>query len=144
MASNRNSESAPRGLIALIVLVGAMAFVCGIGLIINGLGMPEAELDGTPFSSYLIPGLVLCLVVGGSLLGAACLAHRQSPLASLATLGAGCVLLGWIIVEAVLINAGRALQGAIFLIALTIIFWSVQWRSTANHLSVDGRDLSIR
>src|SRR3954466_12371614 len=110
MASYRNSESAPRGLIALIVLVGAMAFMCGIGLIINGLGMPEAELDGTPFSSYLIPGLGLCLVVGGSLLGAGWLAHRQSPLASLATLGAGCVLLGWIIVEAVLIDAGRALQ----------------------------------
>ena len=108
-------------LLALEGFVGLTAAVCGVGLIVNGLGIPRAELDGTPFASFAIPGLILSFVVGGSLLAAAWSVWTRHPLAPLASLAAGCVLLGWIVVEAAMINDGRGLQFAVFAVALAII-----------------------
>ena len=52
----------------------------GVGLILgNGMGMPLSWLDGTPFDSFVIPGLVLLLVVGGTQALAVLLQHRHLP-----------------------------------------------------------------
>lgn len=108
-------------LLILVGTVGLTAAVCGIGLIANGLGIPKEELDGTPFGSFLVPGLVLSFIVGGSLLAAAWLLWQRHPRAWLSAGAAGCILLGWIVVEAILIDSGRGLQATILTLAMLII-----------------------
>jgi hypothetical protein len=114
-------------LLALEGFVGLTAAVCGVGLIVYGLGIPEEELDGTPFDSFLVPGLLLSLVVGGSLLAAAWTVWQRLPQAPLVSAAAGCVLLGWIVGEAILIDGGRGLQAAVLAFALLII--GLAWQS---------------
>jgi hypothetical protein len=123
--------------LAVELVVGLMAVPCGIGLMIDGLGIPRSELEGTPFDSFVIPGLLLSVVVGGSLLAAAWTVWRHHPLAPLASLAAGCVLLGWIVVETVLIGNGRALQTTFFVVALLII--GLSWHLQRDAASAVGR-----
>jgi hypothetical protein len=110
-----------RALLTIELLVGAMAVPCGIALTLNGLGMSEDLLDGSPFDSFLIPGLVLTFVVGTSQLAAAWLLWRGDDRSGPASFAAGVVLLGWILVETLLIHEGRGLQATIFALAVAII-----------------------
>jgi hypothetical protein len=103
------------------VTVGVMAMICGPLLIItDGLGMSREELDATPFTSFVIPGIVL-LLVGASLTIAGLAFLRRRSWGAMASLGAGCLLLGWVLVEGYWIDAGRPLQVAIAAAAFIII-----------------------
>ncbi len=51
-------------------------------------------LKGTPFSSYLIPGLILAVVVGGSAAAAVTLTFPAPRVGALVSVLAGCVLMG--------------------------------------------------
>lgn len=55
-------------LILLLALVGLNAFVAGLGLLIfpdgQWIGMNTHWLDGSPFSTFRIPGFLLFLFVG--------------------------------------------------------------------------------
>jgi len=100
------------GRILLIVL-----FVNGLGAVIGGIGVmksimpfPEVWLEGTPFHSYFLPGLILCVVVGGSHLVAAFIVLLRSPLAKIASLSAGLILTGWMIGELKLIGFQAPIQ----------------------------------
>jgi len=115
----------PIALLMVELFAGVTALAGGIGLVINGLGIPRDQLESTPFDTFLMPGLILSLVVGGSLLIAARMIWKRSPLAPLASLTAGCILLGWILVEAVMIDDGRVLQAVVFALALLTI--SLAW-----------------
>ncbi|WP_354517265.1 hypothetical protein [Paenarthrobacter sp. 4246] len=75
--------------------------------------LPEEYLSGSPFSSYLVPGLLLAVVVGG-LHGLAFILHlRRGAFASLAAAAAGYSILVWIFVQMALIPFS-ALQAAYF------------------------------
>lgn len=101
----------------------------GIGLVINGLGIPKAQLEDTPFDSFVVPGLFLAIVVGGTMLGAAWATWRRSLWADEATLLAGGTMLGWIIIESGMIHDGRPLQAAIALLALlTLVLGGIRMR----------------
>jgi hypothetical protein len=106
-------------LILLTLFVAAGAIFGGIGLILEAdLGMDLALLDGTPFSSYVVPGYILLLAVGGSNLVAGILLlidHEQAP--SFAFL-AGAVLTAWIAVQVVMIGMMSFLQPAFFTFGL--------------------------
>jgi hypothetical protein len=102
-------------LLAVELFVGLLAVPGGVMLIVNGLGMSRAVLAHSPFDSFLIPGLLLSVVVGGSLLGAAWSVWRRHLLAPMASLGAGFVLLGWIVVEAAMVHVGRELQAVVLI-----------------------------
>lgn len=127
-APSSSQAAAPRsvGLLAVLLVVGLLAVPCGILLIVNGLGMPRSVLAGTPFDSFLVPGLLLSIVVGGSALGAAWLTRVRHPRARVASLVAGLILLGWIVIETVMIDDGRVLQAVVLIAALLII--SLAWR----------------
>lgn len=60
---------------------------------------PAGWLIGTPFTSYLIPGLILAVVVGGSAVVAAVEALRRSDAGALASMLSGAILLGWLVGE---------------------------------------------
>jgi hypothetical protein len=60
-----------RILLFLFFFIGLGAIAGSIGVMKDLMPFPEVWLQGTPFHSYFFPGLILCLVVGGSQLVAA-------------------------------------------------------------------------
>lgn len=112
----------PRGP-AILFLVTGLAAVIGGGLLVvrpdgGWLGLSRALLDPTPFGSFLVPGLVLALVVGGLQVAAGlAIAQRRSNDVRLA-LVAALVLAGWIAVQAVMLGVVIWLQPLFFLVAI--------------------------
>ena len=76
--------------VALTAVLGGIAVAAGIDK------FPAGWLTGTPFSSYLIPGLILAVVVGGSATVTAVAALRRSDVGALTSALAGAILLGWL------------------------------------------------
>ncbi|GAA2753958.1 hypothetical protein [Amnibacterium kyonggiense] len=92
------------GAVALTAVAGGAALV--VGTLTAGpsvLVPPTRYLAGSPFDSYLVPGLVLAVVVGGSHALAAVLAARRSRWALVAATVAAFGLLVWIFVQTALI-----------------------------------------
>ncbi len=106
-------------LTALHAFMGVGAIGGGVALISGSSGMPERYLDGSPFSSYAIPGLALAVVVGGSSLLAAWTVWRQSDSAIDRSLLASVVLAGWFVVQIAAVGLISWLQPV--LIALLIV-----------------------
>lgn len=76
----------------------------GIGLIVtNGLGMPLTLLDASPFDAYLLPGLILLCVVGGTQAVAVAMHWLRSRWAMAAATAAGFGMVIWIYVEVVIL-----------------------------------------
>ena len=76
----------------------------GIGLIAtNGLGMPLSLLDASPFDSYLLPGLILLCVVGGTQALAVATHYLRSRWLPAAATVAGFGMVIWICVEVVIL-----------------------------------------
>lgn len=119
-------------LILLTLFVGAGAVFGGLGLILEAdLGMDPGLLDGTPFSSYVVPGYILLIAVGGSnLLAGILLLIDQEQASSFAFL-AGSALTVWIAVQVVMIGMISFLQPALFAFGLmTMGFAYRYWLET--------------
>ena len=100
----------------------AISAVFGGGFLLGGAGsMPMWFLDTTPFSSFAIPGAILLVIVGGSSLLAATSRVRRWSNQYQLTLVAGVVLLGWIMVEFILIPQGWMAQMVYAAVALPMI-----------------------
>jgi hypothetical protein len=102
--------------LAVVAAFCALSAVGGAGamLLTDGLGMPLSILDSSPFTSFVIPALVLLFVVGGtqSLALVQLLRHRAPALLCSAVAGFGLVI--WIYVETVIIrgfSAHRSCRG---------------------------------
>ena len=91
-------------IVFLGVLIAVSAVGGAVGLLGGAIQFPLAWLDGTPFGSYTLPGLILGIVVGGSALVAALLVLRRHPFGVLAALCAGLIQVGWIVGEVVLVG----------------------------------------
>jgi hypothetical protein len=96
------------------------------------LGIPTSVLAGTPFGSFLVPGICLFLFVGVAPLVAAAITVRRQSIAPLATVAVGVTLMGWITAEMVALAGWGSLAWAFYLflgttIAAVGIAW---WRST--------------
>ncbi len=92
----------------LMILTGFLAlttFLGGIGLIANWIAMPVEMLQGSPFSSYLIPGLALSIIVGGSALLATILLIRRSKFGLLFATTAGIIIMFFEFVEVLVIGS---------------------------------------
>ena len=114
--------------ILLLSILGFTAFtaiVCGIMLWVRPDGslmhMPASWLAQTPFSSYLVPGMVLCVVVGGSALWALASMLLKKPFALLVSMLAGVMLGGWIVVQYLLLRMYHPLQLVYLLLATAIL-----------------------
>jgi hypothetical protein len=82
----------------------------GIALATGTLPVPMSLLRNTPFDSYLVPGLFLGLVVGGSS-AMAFVARRRSATRLRLSAAAGLIMVGWIVGETILIEGFSVLQG---------------------------------
>lgn len=85
---------------------GAVSAVAGLVIAIpgHGAGFPLDALKGTPFTSFVIPGLILGVVVGGTQLAAAIAMLRTGPARLLLASVAGFGMLIWIFTELALIG----------------------------------------
>jgi len=93
------------GLVGITAVAGGVTLVAATATPLQSGGfLPnEALLDGSPFSSYLIPGLVLAVVVGGTHTAASVLLGRASRSGAPATAIGGFGLLIWIFVQMIYI-----------------------------------------
>ena len=109
----RDREATPtsrRALIALELLVAVNATYGGIGLMRNGMGMPDDWLEPTPFTSWLWPGVFLLLVIAVPMTAAAALEMGRSRLAYLASMTAAACQVGWIVVQVAVLQRFFFLQ----------------------------------
>lgn len=81
------------------VFVALTATLGGITLALGIDKFPAQWLIGTPFRSYVIPGLVLAAIVGGSATVAAVTMVRRSDKGAVLSFTAGAILLGWLLGE---------------------------------------------
>lgn len=108
-------------LTALTAAIGLTAFAGGLSLVIGsvvpgaskGLAPDASFLEGSPFPSYVVPGLLLAVVIGGMHLLAAFLIGRGSRNGVLAGAVGGFGLLIWIFVQMMFIPFS-ALQAIYF------------------------------
>lgn len=122
---------------ALVAVTGFNALSAvggGIAMLAtDGMGMPGSFLAEGPFTSFLWPGIILLLVVGGSQLLALglLLVRRESALLWSAVSGFGMLI--WIFVETGMIRGMSWLQviyfttGAVQLILVVALLGVVAW-----------------
>lgn len=121
----------PHGLFMLVLIMGSLAFPFGAILTVTTLGIPMRILEDSPFTSFVIPGLILCFIVGGSMLVAARLIWFEHKLAPMSAFAAGCILLGWISVEALMIPGELLIQTPFAIYALVIMGMAWRFRTYA-------------
>ena len=102
------------------------------------LGIPISLLAGTPFRSFLVPGICLFSFVGLAPLLAAAISIRRQEIAPLAAVAVGLTLIGWITVEMVALAGVGSLAWAFYLVLGTSIaaVGLAWWRSSR---SINGR-----
>jgi len=108
------------GILVALLLFGAVSSFAGgvLGVFLDGAGVPLEYLAGTPFTTYLVPGLVLGIVVGGTQLVGAIALIRKRQTALLLSAVAGFGMLAWIFVEIAMIVEYSPLQTAYFVLGI--------------------------
>jgi hypothetical protein len=138
--------------IAVNLFAALSAFAGAIGLVVGYMNIPLSVLSTSPFADFTIPALLLGVVVGGSALAAALLAlFGPQRLAlfgpwrfdALAAAIAGCIMVGWILIEIAMIGLGSWLQPAYLIVGLVMIGVAVllewvEWRSEPRLPRVSG------
>ena len=113
-------EARLRGvLLATTSFMAIIAIAGGIGLIAtNGLGMPTSNLSTSPFGSYIIPGIILLTIFGGTQALALAALWKRHNKANLATAIAGFGALIWIFVEMYMTHIRHWLQILVFALGI--------------------------
>ena len=113
-------------------LAVSLEIFLGIGAVAGGgqfllapdghlLGMSARNLAGTPFHSFLVPGLLLFTFVGIGPFVAAAITARRQALAPLAAVAVGLTLMVWVSVEMVMLAGFISLLWALYLTLGTAI-----------------------
>lgn len=102
--------------VAMTAIGGGIALATGL----EGGRFPLSWLAGTPFADYVVPGLILAAVVGGSAAVAALTLVSRSTKAGRAAIVAGLVLLGWIVGEVVLVRADNEIVSPMEVLYLVV------------------------
>jgi len=123
----RIAISVPEALIALSAIGGGIALLAGTykdGVLIEAGGraqFPLAWLQQTPLSDYTIPALILTIGVGGSSLITAMLVFTSREVGVLASIMAGLIIAGYIVVEVVMLRQAVSwIEGLYFGLGLLI------------------------
>lgn len=126
----------PAMLLELFTALGAIPV--GIMLVTDptgaGVGFPPGWIEGTPFGSYLVPGLYLLLMNGIGMLalvGLSLVRHPGAPWLTL-ILGAGLVI--WIAVQLVVMPEVSFLQAVFGIIGLALTAAGVAWLRRTGQL----------
>ena len=119
--------------IALEVFLGIGALGGGLVLVVAPRGeimpLPLSALAGSPFDTYLGPGMILFTVLGIGPLVAARLALTRHPLAPFAAFAVGVALLIWVAVEIAIIGYSNEppLQPFYLVLGIAITVVALGW-----------------
>ena len=98
------------------------AFGGGYYAISGAKGVPLEWLQGSPFESYLVPGLILFGIVGGAFLVASVAVLRRLRFAKSATYSSVLIVSVWLLVQMVIIGYVSWMQPATAAVSLIIFF----------------------
>jgi hypothetical protein len=127
----------------VVLSIGALGG--GLVLIVAPRGeimpLPLAALAGSPFETYLGPGLILFTVLGIGPLVAARLAWTRHPLAPVAAFVVGAALLIWVVVEIAIIGYSNEppLQMIYLVLGAVIAAVALGWLAQTGLPTVDRR-----
>jgi hypothetical protein len=104
---------------------------------------PMSWLQGTPFTSYLVPGLILGLVVGGSASAATIATWKSRSAGALVSAVAGCIMAGWIVGEVLILAIYTWVQIVYLLNGAAMIVLAIRiapdgWRGLARSVHLAG------
>ena len=135
------SESQTLVLGILQVFIGLGAVAGGGGMVIDPSGssleMPLEMLRDSPFSDFLIPGIVLLTVNGFCSLGGAFLTFRRHRLTGLAAIGLGLFLVAWIVIQVYWVGGIHWLHVLFFGLGVVELFLGVLLIRTGRKAEVD-------
>jgi hypothetical protein len=124
-------HAAGKTTIALLVLLGIGALAGGAALVEQpdgGVMQFDTELlAGSPFSDFLIPGLVLGGLFGIGSLVVAAMGVARFRLAPFLAFAIGCGQMVWIVVELAIIRELSFLHPTFFLVGMAITASSAVW-----------------
>lgn len=116
--------------IFLLLFNGIGAFYGGSSLILHsdgsGLGMDVSLLEKSPFTDFLIPGIVLFVVNGIGSFIALVFVFLNHPKRSVLVIGQGLVLCGWIVIQIIMIRQLNPLHYILFSTGALLIFFGWQ------------------
>jgi hypothetical protein len=122
---------AGRSTVGMLVVLGLMALGGGAALVYRPDGsvmqMPLSWLAGSPFSDFLVPGLILGGLFGLGSLVVAGLGLRSWRIAPFLAFALGCGQMIWIVVELAIIKGVSVLHPICFGIGLAIAVASASW-----------------
>lgn len=114
-------------LVATLALVTVNAVYGGIGLMANGMGMPDDWLERTPFDSWVLPGVALLLTVAVPQAWALVASWRGGPTAPRVALLVGAALVLWIVVQLLVLRRYFFLQPVIAGLGLLEVALALAW-----------------
>jgi len=135
--------------IVLEVLLGIGALGGGLVLIVAPRGeimpLPLSALAGSPFETYLGPGLILFAVLGIGPLAAARLAWQRHPLGPFAAFIVGMALLVWVAVEIAIIGYSNEppLQAIYLVMGAVIVVVAVGWLAEVGLPALHRRNAKV-
>ena len=124
-------RAAGKTAIALLIFLGVGALAGGVALVVQPDGSVmqfDVEiLGGSPFTDFLVPGLVLGGLFGVGSLVVAAMGLRRSRLAPFLAFAIGCAQMIWIVIELAIIQELSFLHPTMFAVGLAIAVASVPW-----------------
>ncbi|MCS5716553.1 hypothetical protein N1027_00195 [Herbiconiux sp. CPCC 205763] len=114
------SDTLTRRVLVGILLFGAISSFGGavVAIFFGGGGVPADYLEGSAFTSFLMPGLVLGVIVGGTQLAGAVTLLLRPRAGIVVTAIAGFGMIIWIFVEIAVIREYSWLQTAYFAVGI--------------------------
>lgn len=122
---------AGNALLVVLVLVALNAVYGGIGLVVDGMGMPDEWLEHLPVDSWVLPGVALLLTVAVPQAVAAVAVWRAGERAPVVGSLAGAALVLWILVQLLLLRRYFFLQPVIAGLGLVEVALGLSWRGRA-------------
>ena len=126
-----------RYLLGALLIFGALnAFGGGYYGLSGAKGVPTEWLQGSPFSDYFVPSLILIGVVGVAFLIAAVAVFRGWRRDRFFALGAGAVVLSWLAAEMAIIGYVSWMQPttAIAAAVILVLAWRLPWPADSRRL----------
>jgi hypothetical protein len=111
-------------LIVLEIVIAVAAVTGGAYAILGAPRVPREWLQGTAFKSYLVPGLALLVLVGGSMVAAAAMLLAGASGARVVSLEAGIVLLAWMVAQLSMIGYRHWTQALSIGLGLAVVVLS--------------------